>query len=55
MHGDSPHRGAQMMRDPATAAPLPGGRLHLRHGPIDVVAGAHGTSHAVEAAYAAAA
>ena len=44
-----------MMRDAALAAPLPGGRLHLRHGPIDIVAGAFGTPRAVETAYAAAA
>jgi len=34
------------------AALLPGGRLHLQHGPIDLVIGARGPASEVEAAYA---
>lgn len=41
--------------DEAMAALLPGGRLHLQHGPIDIVAEAFGTPSAVRAAYARAA
>lgn len=36
----------------AIAAMLPGGRLHLQHGPIDIVAEAFGEPPAVRAAYA---
>lgn len=39
----------------AAAALLPGGRLHLQHGPIDIVAEAFGDPPAVRAAYARAA
>jgi uncharacterized protein len=39
----------------AVAALLPGGRLHLQHGPIDIVAGAFGEPGAVRASYALAA
>lgn len=39
----------------AVAALLPGGRLHLHHGPIDIVAEAIGEASAVRAAYARAA
>lgn len=39
----------------AIAALLPGGRLHLQHGPIDIVAEAFGESSAVRAGYARAA
>ena len=39
----------------ATARLLPGNRLHLGHGPIDLVIGADGEAAAVEAAYVAAA
>jgi ApbE superfamily uncharacterized protein (UPF0280 family) len=39
----------------ATAALLPGGRLHLQHGPIDILTEAFGTPAAVRAAYARAA
>ena len=39
----------------AMVALLPGGRLHLQHGPIDIVAQAFGTEAAVRAAYARAA
>lgn len=35
----------------AVAALLPGGRLHLQHGPIDIVAEAFGEPRAVRAAY----
>ena len=35
----------------ALAAILPGGRLHLQHGPIDIVAEAFGVPAAVQAAY----
>jgi uncharacterized protein len=35
----------------ATRAVLPGGRLHLQHGPIDLVLGAHGDPDAVAAAH----
>ncbi len=38
----------------AVAAWLPGGRLHLQHGPIDVIACAWGEADAVRAAYRAA-
>lgn len=38
----------------ATRAPLPGGRWHLQHGPIDIVLGADGSAQAVQAAHAAA-
>jgi uncharacterized protein len=40
---------------PAQIASLPGGRLHLQHGPIDLVIGAEGAGGLREAAYAAAA
>ena len=40
------------MERPHTA-PLPGGRLHLQHGPIDLVVLAEGTPDGVRAAYAA--
>ncbi|ORE95752.1 UPF0280 family protein [Acuticoccus yangtzensis] len=43
-----------MMTDP-TAALLPDGRLHLQHGPIDVIVSADGSETAVEAAFTAAA
>lgn len=39
----------------AVAALLPGNRLHLQHGPIDIVAQAFGPSSAVQSAYARAA
>lgn len=39
----------------AMAALLPGGRLHLQHGPIDIVAEAFGEASAVRAGYARAA
>jgi uncharacterized protein len=39
----------------AVAALLPDGRLHLQHGPIDIVAEAFGTAEAVRASYARAA
>jgi uncharacterized protein len=39
----------------AIAALLPGGRLHLQHGPIDIIAEAFGPPAAVRAAYARAA
>ena len=39
----------------AVAALLPGGRLHLQHGPIDIVAEAFGDQDAVRAGYARAA
>ena len=39
----------------AVAALLPGGRLHLQHGPIDIVAEAFGDPPAIRAAYARAA
>ena len=39
----------------AVAALLPGGRLHLQHGPIDIIAEAFGEPPAVRAAYARAA
>jgi uncharacterized protein len=39
----------------AIAAILPGGRLHLQHGPIDIVAEAFGPAAAVQAGYARAA
>jgi uncharacterized protein len=39
----------------ASAALLPDGRLHLQHGPIDIIAEAFGPSRAVRAAYARAA
>ncbi len=45
--------GHEMMR--AMVALLPDGRLHLQHGPIDIVAGAFGADLAVRAAYARAA
>lgn len=38
-------------REGAIAALLPGGRLHLQHGPIDIVAEAFGAPPAVRAAY----
>lgn len=38
----------------AQRAWLPGGRWHFQHGPIDIVIGADGEPHAVEAAHAAA-
>ena len=38
----------------ATAARLPGNRLHLQHGPIDLVIGADGEAAEIERAYAAA-
>ncbi|WP_199750663.1 UPF0280 family protein [Gemmobacter caeni] len=40
---------------PAEARRLPDGRLHLHHGPMDLILGADGTPEAVEAAFAAAA
>jgi ApbE superfamily uncharacterized protein (UPF0280 family) len=40
---------------PAVAALLPGGRLHLQHGPIDIVAEGWGEAAAVRAGYARAA
>lgn len=40
---------------PALAALLPGGRLHLQHGPIDIVTQAFGPAPAVRAAHARAA
>ena len=43
-----------MMTGP-TAALLPDGRLHLQHGPIDIVISADGSERAVEAAFTAAA
>ncbi|WP_226580759.1 UPF0280 family protein [Acuticoccus sediminis] len=43
-----------MMTDP-TAALLPDGRLHLQHGPIDVIVSADGSETAVETAFTAAA
>ena len=43
------------MRNDPTASVLPDGRLHLSHGPIDVVVSADGGEGAVEAAFAAAA
>lgn len=42
-------------RGTAMAALLPGGRLHLQHGPIDIVAEAFGEASAVRAGYARAA
>ena len=36
----------------ASVALIPGGRLHLQHGPIDIVAEAFGPPAAVRAAYA---
>lgn len=42
-------------KDTAIAALLPGGRLHLQHGPIDIVAEAFGEASAVRAGYARAA
>lgn len=39
---------------PACQARLPDGRLHFQHGPIDIVIGADGVAHALEAAHAAA-
>jgi uncharacterized protein len=39
----------------AVAALLPGGRLHLQHGPIDIIAEAFGDPPAIRAAYARAA
>ena len=39
---------------PASRAPLPGGRWHFQHGPIDIVIGAEGDPAAVAAALAAA-
>ena len=39
---------------PALRAPLPGGRWHFQHGPIDIVIGAEGEPAAVAAALAAA-
>ena len=41
------------MSEQPYAAPLPGGRLHLQHGPIDLVVGADGDAAACKAAYAA--
>lgn len=41
-------------RPEPTAACLPGGRLHLCHGPIDLVIGVDGTAPVVEAGHAAA-
>lgn len=38
----------------AQRGPLPGGRWHFQHGPIDLVIGAEGEASAVEAAHAAA-
>jgi hypothetical protein len=43
------------MKSGAVAAVLPGGRLHLQHGPIDILAEAFGAAAAVRAAYARAA
>ena len=43
------------MPDPAVARRLPDGRLHLQHGPIDLVVEAFGTRDAVAGAYRAAA
>ena len=40
--------------NPALRAPLPGGRWHFQHGPIDIVIGADGEPAAVAAALAAA-
>ncbi len=39
----------------ALVARLPDGRLHLQHGPIDIVAQAFGAADAVQAAHARAA
>ena len=39
--------------DPVRLAPLPGGRLHLQHGPIDLVVGADGERDGCRAAFAA--
>jgi ApbE superfamily uncharacterized protein (UPF0280 family) len=47
--------GAAAYRDRPTAARLAGNRLHLAHGPIDLVIAAFGPTAAVERAYAAAA
>ena len=38
----------------AERKPLPGGRWHFQHGPIDIVIGADGDAQAVEAAHEAA-
>lgn len=43
----------QSKRVPPQAAMLPGGRLHLQHGPIDLIVHAEGAAEAVRAAYAA--
>ncbi len=43
----------QSMRVPSQAVLLPGGRLHLQHGPIDLIVHAEGAAEAVRAAYAA--
>ena len=40
--------------NPASRAPLPGGRWHFQHGPIDIVIGAEGEPAAVAAALSAA-
>lgn len=46
---------ARPAQQQAMAALLPGGRLHLQHGPIDILAEAFGAPPAVRAAYARAA
>jgi len=46
---------AHTAQQQAMAALLPGGRLHLQHGPIDILAEAFGAPAAVRAAYARAA
>ena len=46
-------RGPRTVRTPPYAAMLPGGRLHLQHGPIDLIVLADGDAPAVHAAYAA--
>ena len=41
-----------LARVPPQAAPLPGGRLHLQHGPIDLIVQADGSAGDVRLAYA---
>ena len=45
---------ARSMMNTAARAPLPDGRWHFQHGPIDIVIGADGRADAVEAAHEAA-
>ena len=50
----SPPAGGGKSPGGAQCQPLPGGRLHFQHGPIDIVIGADGDAQALAAAHAAA-